>query len=1029
MKTAVLAFLLLFVGTQLHAQRITGSVSGSDANYASRTLDPLPEGLIFYEGFDNVSIPTLPSGWSTFSLGDDGFVTGTAGDETGQANAAQFWPVPFHGLFAMSNDDYCNCDKSTDRLTSPELDLSEHTYVRLGFSAFQNGSSGQSASVELRTSTIGWTTALEIPASAQWEEYSFNIPQAFMDDGFRMRFRYSDNNAYASGLALDDIFLSDEPTGLFSMEEFFSVDGNEAASGYLYHRIPETQAHHAELRFGAAVLNGDLTRKNARLGVEVTGPIAFGDTTTDWLSMPLEETNVKFPERDVFVPYALGDYSLQASLITDSVDAVTGDNLFSTSFSVSDSIYSRVEHNSDGTGILMLEQNERAGTVFNIFEEDTIEAVWVAIHPDCDSGARFRIKIFDFNILTSSIFQTPPKSVSGSDLDSEVRVKLDYAITPGKYLVVIEKESENDILAIATTSAVKAPQGVCLYQNVAEDWKHLAYYPFIDLVFPAVDEECPGHIQATITDESCEGQNDGSISLEVIDANISWTYTWSNGAGNVSSVDNLIPGPYQVAVNDASGCIYLRDFDIDAGDTIKIAPDIVVDSCAQGNAHVDLNLTGAREPYLITWNGQSHPSVRSGLSANTYAIHVEDRNGCIADTSVLVDGTSALNVVISSVPSGCGHSNGQLIASAFGTGPFTYEWTNGDTTDTVIGVASGIYDVTVGDSIGCETTVRAILNDSNAPIVTVQSKTDIACFGATDGSATVNASGGANPISYYWSNGDSLATIDELASGEYEVTVEDNNGCKSHALVTIENEASPLLLDFRETGIHCFGSSSGTIEALASGGSQPYDYSWSNGDDTPAITGLDEGSYTLTLTDNNDCELQATATIYAQPYFFYTIDSLFNDTADTAGGSSVFLSTFGGTPPYNYNWLHGYKKEDIVQVDSGLYTLVIRDQLGCQLEFEQYLGPYPLSVEDPGSDVPVFELYPNPAGPNALIYLDSEHPAQEVVILNVNGQIMDRQTVYGTTFSISNLAPGTYMVRIVVASDQVFHRKLVISNR
>lgn len=1028
MKTALLVSLFYLLSVGMYAQRITGQVDMSASGEANRTLSVLPEGLIFYEGFDNVPIPQLPTGWSTFSLGDDGFQSGTSGNELGQANAGDFWPVPLHGLFAMSNDDVCNCDKSNDRLTSPAIDLTDRTFIRLGFSAFQNGSSGQSAYVQIRSANQPWTWVLDIPSSALWEEYSFTIPDHYLESGFQFRFRYDDNDAYASGLALDDIFLSDEPTGLFSLEGFFTIDGNEAASGYLYNSIPQTQAHYADLQFGALAHNGSVLRKNARLGVNISGPVTYEDTSLHWMAEPLTNLNVMFAPRQVFTPYALGDYELSASILTDSLDGSTDDNHFSTAFSVHDSIYSRVDEEGDGTGILLVAQNERAGMVYNVFEEDTVVSAWVSIHPASDSGARFRIKIFDFNTLTSSIFSSsPPTVIKKADLGNEIRVELNEPLPPGKYLFVIEKESSNGIIIINTTAKRKAPAGICLFQRPGANWEHLAYYPFLRLVFPAVDENCPGHIQSNVSDETCADLDDGSISLTLVGAPLPYTYTWSTGAGNVSSIAGLSPGEYHVTVEDGNSCTYERTFSIAEADTIAIDPDIALDSCAQGVGKVALNVSGVAAPYSILWNGSDYPEFRTGLSSGNYAIHLEDREGCTLDSTLSVGGTAALNVVISTNPSGCGASNGLLVASAFGTGPFSFEWNNGALTDSVTGVNSGIYNVTVADSVGCTTTVTALLNDSNSSVLTIQSKQDIICHGSASGSAVLGAAGGSTPLTYQWSNSATTPAITELEAGTYEVTVIDNNGCRSHSAVSIENESSPLLIDLLERGIDCHGTMSGAVQALVSGGNSPYTYAWSTGASTNEINGLDVGTYSLTLTDNSDCEQTVSTGMTTRPLFIYTVDSVFVDTIDSVSiGSSVFLSTYGGTPPYSYEWNNGHTREDLIEVDTGFYTLALRDQLGCLLNYERFLGKYPLQVREISLSQNL-HIFPNPARPGALIHVEYYEPIAHIKLMDMAGRLLQEGPVISNGFTLNAFITGIYIIEARSDSGRLIRQRMVVS--
>lgn len=1029
MRSLLATIICLWYALLAPAQKVSAPAPSHPAE-ASRTLSSFPEGLLFYEGFDNAATPALPQGWTTFSIGPVAFVTGTGGTEASQANAHGFWPVPLHGLFAMTNDDVCNCDKSADVLTSQTFDLSGKHFVQLGFSAFQNGSSGQQAFVQVRLQNQPWVTILTLPSSALWTDHRVEIPGTHLSQGFQFRFRYDDNGNYASGLAIDDIYLAEVPSGEFYMDEFYMVDGTEPASGYAYHYLPLSQARFAAFRFGADVVNESSAQKNARLKVEVDGPLSYYETTASWDVLGMGDTNLFFPRRKTFSPYKTGTYDLQATVLTDSMDTEPADNEVFTSFTVHDSLYQRVNATLDGTGIWILNTNDRIGVVYNIFTRDTVEAIKLHIHTSSASGSRFRVKIFDFDTLTASIYSSSPIVLQQEDLGSEMRIPIKKELGRGKYLFVVEKETGTIVLS--STTIEKAPEGIVLAQNSGQNWRHFPYYPMLHLVMPAIDTDCPGHLQATITHQACPGDNDGSISVDAHDVQSPYTFSWSNGAGNVNSQSNLLPGTYQVTLNDDSGCTYQRSYRIWPADTLHINPQVGPDSCSQGTGSIVLNLAGGSRPLAIAWEGNLGSDRISGLSAGDYNVYIVDQNGCSLDSAIHVEGTAPLNIAFTILRPGCNDSNGRIIPAVSGTPPFSYAWEHGPATDTLQAVAAGIYTLSVSDSIGCTLAATAMVNDSNAANIALADKENIACNGINDGSMSLAVTGGMVPYTYAWNTGDTTVQISGLGAGRYTVSVTDNNGCRSFFTEQLENEYPPLLYDLIEQGIDCAGYETGSLEAIVTGGAPPYSYQWSNGSQNASLSALATGTYNLSITDNNGCEDTVTAVITSRPAFFFQVDSIRQDT----GGSplpeaAIYITTVGGTPPYSFLWSNGSTREDLSNVDTGLFELTIRDQFGCTLEYSKVLTNDILSTPQAEKNEHEVRVFPVPALVNTPIIISSSTPLIRAEIHDAQGRLISTQTPENstTTHIVTEMQQsGIYLLRIYLNEDLIVQRKVVVGN-
>ncbi len=1021
MKKGLIFTIITLLSFGGFGQRISGTVNTSlKNNPESRTLNVLPAGLIFYEGFDNVTTPNLPVGWSTFSAGPSGFKTGTSGNSTGQANENGFWPVPLHGLFAMTNDDVCNCNKSADVLVSKTFDFSKLNYARLGLSIFQNGSNGQTAKIQIIHSDTIWTDLYNIPSSTIWEEYSIDIPKTFLRKNFQFRIRYSDNNGYASGVALDDIFISSSPTENFELEEFYTINLALANSAFLPSMIPETQARSAHLTFSALIENHSSKTKNALLSVVASGPLNYSDTSSNWHLASVSTDTIALPIRSTFTPFDSGEYSIQAKLLTDSVDLDPNDNSFEQTFEVNDSIYKWITEQTDGTGIWMVSAFDRLGSTFQVYKEDTITSAWVGVHPTTEVGARFRVKIFSFNTLTASIFSSSPVQIQEGDLDKKIRVPIGTNLLPGKYLFVVEVETGR--LVVTTTAAVKSPQGISYYKTFNQNWRNLSYYPDISVVFPSVNSECPGHIQAEIQDEICFGEDNGAIKIDAIGTTIFSSNVWSNGAGDVDSLIDLEPGFYQVFVTDGN-CNYDRLFEILPSKKLILTPQIIADSCSKGVGQLKLNSNSTHPPFTYKVNDILSPPNISGLDAGTYEISIDNSEGCSADTTIQLIGTDPIIISINTQPSGCGNANGKISSNVLGSAPFQYQWNTGDSISALEEINSGIYKLIVSDSIGCEQEVTVLLADSNAPDVSLIELIDNSCANESMGSIEVSSNGGST-INYSWSNGDTTSLLTGLTASTYELTVSDTNGCRSFARYIISDLSNPLGLDFIETGINCFGSENGGLMALIQGGEAPYTYVWSNNASGPKeISDLGPGVYSLTVSDNKNCQQSATTTIISQPQFFLVLDSLVSDTIpnDTFSGG-IYLSAFGGTPPYRYAWNNGTDHEDLTGIDTGFFQVSITDQFGCALSYEKYFSSDPLSAKSL-NDNPDLSIFPNPALKGSPIGIQSRLPIRSVYVYNLAGQII-QSTFENNSLFIEDT--GVFIIQLHLPNGNITTQKVII---
>jgi hypothetical protein len=193
----------------------------------------------------------------------------------------------------------------------------------------------------------------------------------------------------------------------------------------------------------------------------------------------------------------------------------------------------------------------------------------------------------------------------------------------------------------------------------------------------------------------------------------------------------------------------------------------------------------------------------------------------------------AITLTPSSVQATCGQSNGSASVTASGGTPsYSYSWntTPVQTTQNASGLPSGNYTVTVTDANGCTATASAIVGNANGPTAAIATQTNVLCNGGNNGSATVNVTGGSPSYTYAWSSGGNAATENNLAAGNYTVTVTDANGCTTTAVVTI-TQPPAITLTPSSVQTTC-GQSNGSASVTASGGTPSYSYSWNTTPDS-----------------------------------------------------------------------------------------------------------------------------------------------------------------------------------------------------
>ncbi len=471
----------------------------------------------------------------------------------------------------------------------------------------------------------------------------------------------------------------------------------------------------------------------------------------------------------------------------------------------------------------------------------------------------------------------------------------------------------------------------------------------------------------------CAGSNQGEVKVAVSGGQPPYAYLWNDSLNStIDSIYGLPAGTYTVTVTDALGCVR-----IDSVALNLIPPPFFVNTtvqhvtCAGANdGSITVTPSGGVPPYNFYW---THDTANwniqlSGIDSGTYVVFVADANLClIVDTLVVTEPPPLLlsHTFVGVTCNGANDASIDLTVTG-GTLPYTYSWNNGQYfTEDLNGIGSGTYIVDVSDSNGCsriDTTVIPLVPAMTTGIV----KTDVSCFGLSDGTIMLSYSGGTPSHTFDWNNGQYLTqNINGAAAGHYVVVITDANNCTATDSTDITQP--PQITGNRQVSV-CVGDSfyvGGSYQTTQ--GVYTDILTAANGCDSTLSTDLSfisqfntsfsatlcfgqsylfngqyysaAGSYTQTLTASGGCDSVVTLSLSILPDIgVYAVPNQ----ASILLGESITVSIFSNLPTgdiVSYNWspTGGITCIDTPcstvvatpQVDTR-YTIVVVDNNGCR---------------------------------------------------------------------------------------------------
>lgn len=355
----------------------------------------------------------------------------------------------------------------------------------------------------------------------------------------------------------------------------------------------------------------------------------------------------------------------------------------------------------------------------------------------------------------------------------------------------------------------------------------------------------------------------------------------------------------------------------------------------------------------VNASGLFNPTV-AGTGTHTITYTIPPPCGDVGTIDITV---GDLGFTVASTDAVCAAENGTAtVTPTSGSAPFTFVWNTTPVQNdaTATGLAAGDYEVEVTSSEGCSGIASVTVGlDAGDLDVSMAATSDMSCNGVCDGTAEVNVTGGADPVSILWDDPDAQtgATAVGLCAGIFNVTVTDGNDCS----ITLQAEiAEPdgMTANAVMTAESDCGQPTGEAQVTASGGevAGDYDYEW---DTTPVqttatATGLASGQYTVTVSDDNGCSVTANVTVTGNATF--SVNILSQTDALCAGecnGAATVAADADAVLPIAYSWNTTPVQTAATATDlcEATYTVNVTDDTGCMASTTVTIGgPQPLTV-------------------------------------------------------------------------------------
>lgn len=428
------------------------------------------------------------------------------------------------------------------------------------------------------------------------------------------------------------------------------------------------------------------------------------------------------------------------------------------------------------------------------------------------------------------------------------------------------------------------------------------------------------------------GKSDGKALAKPSGGTSPFNIKWENGEITAMSTQ-LAAGVTKVTVTDANGCS--AQSSVNMSETfspleLRISEKTAI-QCAGENATIDLQVSGGKPTYQYKWSNASLNGNTPKVAVGNYTVTVTDANGASATASIEVKSPPLMSVKWEALtPPSPGKTDGKAVVTPNGgTPPFSYQWSNGETTAVASKLAPGEVFVTTTDAAGCTTISKGTVSETFLPLaVSISEKTKILCSGEK-AAIDVQVSGGKPAFQYAWNNTALVGASPTASAGEYTLTVTDATGASITATLSIKAPA-PLTLTVDMQSPASTGNQDGKAIAKPSGGTGDYIFQWESGESSNTALRLAPGKPTVTVTDANGCTAIGSVTI-PENILDLTVELVEKNPIKCGGldKASLQANISGGKRPYTMVWnkpeLKGEAPDGLM---AGAYSITVTDAKG-----------------------------------------------------------------------------------------------------
>lgn len=519
----------------------------------------------------------------------------------------------------------------------------------------------------------------------------------------------------------------------------------------------------------------------------------------------------------------------------------------------------------------------------------------------------------------------------------------------------------------------------------------------------------------TTVSASCNGYENGSITAIATGGNGGYSYSIGDGYTSSATFTNLPAGIYNVTVKDVNDCSFTSSISVTQPAVISTLVNTTNATCTFTNGTLMVVASGGSgSGYQYSMDGVTFFGIGSftSLPAGTHNVLVKDGTGCSTYTSGVIISAGGPTVTASTSQNiTCyGGIDGAITISGVigGTGLIQYskDGVSFQTSNVLTGLYAGVYIVQVKDANGCIATTTHTLTQPSAFLI-APFTSSVSCYGGATGSATISASGGAGFLAYSLNGGatyQSGTVFSGLTAGSYNVIVKDAANCTAAWAFTV-NQATQIIPSASVLNVLCYGANNGVINASATGGTSPYQFSNGGTVYTPSgsfISLAGNTNYIIYVKDANNCVVSQLTSV-SSPAQVVITPVVTNVTCAGGNNGAISLGIVGGVSPYVIDWSNGGTNSSIVNLTAGSYSVNVTDFNGCSSNLF-------FTITQPSAPIVVNGLVTSASSGS------SGNGAIDITVTGGSAPYTYAWSNGATTQDLTGVNPGAYMVIITDAN-------------